>query len=122
MSLKGSTNLVVKSGAKFYTVDEDGTLLDTTTYAPFNADAHVNFENGVGSILYGYNGSQVPVKIDTSSYSYSAGVSSNPSGVASFTPKFAVVFNGSMWASGNSTSPGVVYKSVGNNYEDFGGT
>ena len=40
-------------------------------------------------------------------------------GIASFAPAFSVIFNSSYFASGWSTNPNTVYKSVGDDYDDF---
>lgn len=97
---------------KLYTVDSAGATVSIDTGADIASDNRMTFTN-IGDVIYCMNGADDFGKLSDTTYT-------TPSTwVASFAPSFSVVFNSSHWASWWATNPNLVYKSVGNNYEDF---
>jgi hypothetical protein len=98
---------------KLQTVDESGTVVSIVTGANITSDARMFFTNGA-DVIYCYNGVDAMGKLSGTTYTLPASV---PAG---FKPKFGVIFNGSHWVV-DAQNPSKVYKSVGNNYDDFTG-
>lgn len=99
---------------KLVTITEDWTVTNINTGTDITSENRMTFSN-VWDVVYCMNGVDDFGKLSWTTYTTPA------TGVASFAPAFWVVFNGSHWASGRSTNPNKVYKSVADNYEDFNG-
>lgn len=100
---------------KLVTITESGTVTNINTSTNIASDNRMFFQN-IADVIYCMNGSDNFGKLSWTTYT-------TPStGIASFAPAFSVVFGGSHWASGWSTNPNKVYKSVADNYEDFSST
>lgn len=100
---------------KLVVIDELWAITPVTTAANIASDNRMFFQN-IADVVYCMNGSDPFWKLSGTTYTVPS------TGVANFSPAFSVVFNGSHWASGRSTNPNKVYKSVGDNYEDFNST
>lgn len=97
---------------KLYTIDTDGTATSITTSSDIASDNRMTFLN-VWDDIYCMNGSDDLWKLSGTTYT-------TPSTwIANFAPSFWVDFSSSHWASGWSSNPNKVYKSVWNDYEDF---
>lgn len=97
---------------KLYTLTEDWTLTEITTWANIASDNRMSFQN-IEDVLYCMNWVDNFWKLDWTTYS-------TPSTwITNFAPAFSVVFNGSHFASWRATNANIVYKSVADNYEDF---
>lgn len=97
---------------KLYTIDTAWTATSIDTASDIASDNRMTFTN-IADVIYCMNGSDDFGKLTGTTYT-------TPSTwVANFAPSFSVVFNWSHRASGWSTNPNVVYKSVLADYEDF---
>lgn len=97
---------------KLYTIDEAGSATAITTSSNIASDNRMSFTN-IGDVIYCMNGSDNFWKLSWTTYS-------TPSTwISNFAPSFSVTFNWSHRASGWSSNPTLVYKSVADNYEDF---
>ena len=100
---------------KLYKIEEDATLTSIDTTTLISSDNRMNFANS-GDVIYCMNGSDDFGKLTGTTYS-------TPStGITNFAPAFSVIFNSSHWASGRSTNPNIVYKSVWDTFDTFSGT
>jgi len=99
---------------KLVSIEEDWTVTDINTWANITSDARMQFTN-IGDVLYCMNWVDWFGKLSGTTYTVPS------TWISSFAPAFWVVFNGCHWVSWRSTNPNKVYKSVLNNYEDFGG-
>lgn len=109
--------IVVRENAdtnkKLAVYDEEGNKTEINTGANITSDNKMNFVN-VADVLYCMNWVDKFGKLSGTTYS-------NPSSVpTNFAPKFWVVFNGCLWASGWSSNPNVVYKSLWGKYDNTG--
>jgi len=97
---------------KLYSIETDWTATSVATGSDIASDNRMTFQN-VADVIYCMNWVDDFGKLSGTTYT-------TPStGITNFSPSFSVVFNGSHWASGWSDNPNLVYKSVGNDYEDF---
>lgn len=97
---------------KLYTITEAWVATSILTAWNIASDNRMFFQN-IWDDIYCMNWSDVFWKLNWTTYTTPA------TWVASFAPSFSVVFNGCHWASGRSSNPNKVYKSVWDNYEDF---
>lgn len=93
--------------------DENGTEEEIATGANITTDDKMRFVN-VADTMYCMNGTDPFGKLVGTTYSVPSNVPTD------FAPKFWVVFNGCLWASGWSANPNVVYKSLGGKYDNTG--
>ena len=100
---------------KLYLMTETWALTAITTGANITSDNRSFFLN-VWDVIYHMNGVDDYGKLDGTTYTLPT------TGLTNFSPTFAVVFNGSAFASGRSDNSNIVYKSVWDDYEDFAGT
>jgi len=108
----GRGTVTAAVGNKLVTITETGTIAAINTGILILSDNRMFFQN-VGDVVYCMNGSDNFGKLATTTYT-------TPSTwVSNFAPAFSVVFSWSHRASGWSTNPNKVYKSVADNYEDF---
>ena len=103
----------VDTDKKLATYKEDGTKTVIETSTNITSDNKMCFVN-VADVMYCMNGVDAFGKLSWTTYSIPSNV---PTG---FAPKFWVVFNGCLWASGWSTNPNVVYKSLWWKYDNTG--
>ena len=94
-----------------YDVSGNKTAISTSTNIASNEK--MCFVN-VADTMYCMNGVDKFGKLVDTTYSIPANVPTD------FAPKFWVVFNGCLWASGWSANPNVVYKSLGGIYDSAG--
>lgn len=95
----------VATNKKLALYDIDGNKTEISTGALVSSDNKMCFVN-VADTLYCMNGADKFWKLVGTTYSNPANVPAN------FAPKFWVVFNGCLWASGWANNPNVVYKSL----------
>ena len=103
----------VDTDKKLATYKEDGTKTVIETSTNITSDNKMCFVN-VADTMYCMNGVDAFGKLSWTTYSIPSNV---PTG---FAPKFWVVFNGCLWASGWGTNPNVVYKSLWWKYDNTG--
>ena len=103
----------IDTNKKLATYKEDGTKVEINTGANITSDNRMCFVN-VADTMYCMNGVDKFWKLTGTTYTTPSNVPSN------FAPKFGVVFNGCLRASGWSTNPNVVYKSLGWLYDNAG--
>jgi hypothetical protein len=118
-SIAANSTLVVRKNVdathKIETVDAAGTVLPIDTTGKITSDNRMFFTNGA-DVIYTYNGVDSLGKL--SGITYTNVTAKVPAG---FAPKFGVIFNGSHWVV-DAQTPSKVYKSVGNDYDDFTST
>jgi len=94
------------------TITSAWVVTDISTSTDITSTARMTFLN-VWDVIYCMNWSDDFWKLSATTYT-------TPSTwIANFAPSFGVDFSSSHWASGWSTNPSLVYKSVWNDYEDF---
>ena len=103
----------VDTDKKLALYDIEGNKTEISTGENIESDNKMCFVN-VADTLYCMNGADKFGKLVDTTYSVPANVPTN------FAPKFWVVFNGCLWASGWSANPNVVYKSLGWIYNNAG--
>ncbi len=99
---------------KLVTITEAWVVVDINTGTDITSDNRMTFQN-IWDVIYAMNGVDDFWKLDWTTYTTPA------TGIANFAPSFSQDFSSSHWASGFSTSPNIVFKSVWNDYEDFSG-
>jgi len=90
---------------KLYSITTAGVATSILTDTNIASDNRMSFVN-VGDVIYCMNGSDGFGKLNGTTYT------TPNTGIVSFAPSFGVIFNSSMFASGWSTNPNTVYKSV----------
>lgn len=108
----GRGTVTAASQNKLVTITEAWVVTEINTTTLIASNNRMFFQN-VADVIYCMNGSDNFGKLNWTTYT------TPNTGVSNFAPSFSVVFNGSHWASGWSTNPNKVYKSVADNYEDF---
>lgn len=103
----------VNSSKKLALYDLEGNKTEVSTGANIDSDNKMCFVN-VADVMYCMNGVDKFGKLVDTTYSIPTNVPTN------FAPKFWVVFNGCLWASGWSSNPNVVYKSLWGIYNNSG--
>ena len=105
----------IDSTHKLCTISDSGTVTPILTGTNITVDNRTTFNN-IGNVIYCLNGVDGIWKLSGTTYSFIS------TGIAGLSPAFWVVFNSSYFVSGWYINPNKVYKSVGNNYEDFSST
>lgn len=103
----------IDTNKKLAEYKEDWTKTEINTGANISSDNRMCFVN-VADTMYCMNGVDKFGKLVNTTYSVPANVPTD------FAPKFGVVFNGCLWASGWSSNPNIVYKSLWGIYDDDG--
>ena len=103
----------VDTAKKLAKYKEDWTKTEISTGANITSDNRMCFVS-VADTMYCMNGADKFWKLVDTTYSIPSNVPTN------FAPKFWVVFNGCLWASGWSSNPNVVYKSLWGIYDNQG--
>ena len=103
----------VNSSKKLALYDLEGNKTEVSTGANISSDNKMCFVN-VADVMYCMNGVDKFGKLVDTTYSIPTNVPTD------FAPKFWVVFNGCLWASGWSSNPNVVYKSLWGIYNNSG--
>lgn len=103
----------IDTSKKLATYKEDGTKTEISTGANIASDNRMCFVN-VADTMFCMNGSDKFGKLSGTTYTVPSNVPTN------FAPAFGVVFNWCLWASGWSSHPNVVYKSLWGIYDDDG--
>lgn len=103
-NVAANTKMIVRynysSTEKLVQVDlTTGAVTPITTASNITVNGRTFFQNGL-DVLYVMNGTDLFGKLSGTTYST---ITTNVP--ANFAPKFACMFNGSMWASGWSTNP-----------------
>lgn len=101
----------VDTNKKLALYDESGNKTEVNTWANIASNNKMNFVN-VAEDMYCMNGVDKFGKLSGTTYSIPTNVPTD------FAPAFWVVFNGCLWASGWSSKPNIVYKSLGWIYDN----
>jgi len=99
---------------KLNTITAAGVVASITTGADIASDNRMSFTN-VADTVYCLNGSDGLGLLSGTTYTVPS------TWVSNFAPAFSVIFNGSQWASGWSSNPNKVYKSIAGTYSSFSG-
>lgn len=97
---------------KLVTITAAWVVTDINTWSDITSDNRMTFQN-IWDVIYAMNWVDDFGKLDGTTYTTPA------TGIANFAPAFSADFSSSHWASGFTTSPNIVFKSVWNDYEDF---
>ena len=97
---------------KLYSITTTWVATSIDTGANITSDNRMSFQN-VNDVLYCMNWVDDFGKLEWTTYTLPS------TWIADFSPSFSVIFNSSHFASGWSDNANTVYKSVGNDYEDF---